>query len=258
MIYIGTSGYSYRDWVGPVYPKGTKNDQMLPFYTRLFPFTELNFTYYRLPEEDMLRRMSSNTPGHFRFAVKAHSSMTHSRDCSTEDLTVFTDALMPLATDGKLAGILLQFPYSFHHTPENRLYLAQLRRRLGSEWPLMVEFRNVHWLEQDVFEFLKEHELGFVCVDQPRIKGLLPALAVATTSIGYVRFHGRNKEHWYKHEQSYQRYDYLYTEQELREWVPKLERLKAHTDTVYVSMNNHYQGKAVQNAKMLQQLLRLT
>ena len=257
MFYIGTSGYSYRDWVGPVYPPGTKNEAMLELYAQLFSFTELNFTYYQMPQKHILARMATRTPKDFLFTVKAHSSMTHSRDFTPEDLTGFLDALDPLAREGKLAGILLQFPYSFHPTPENREYLVRLRTGFGYQWPLFVEFRNVKWLQQEVFDLLKEQQLGFVCVDQPRIKGLMQALAVATTRLGYVRFHGRNQEKWYHHEAAHQRYDYFYSVEELAEWLPKLRRLKDHTDAVFISMNNHYQGKAVQNAKMLQQLLEL-
>jgi len=99
--------------------------------------------------------------------------------------------------------------------------------------------------------------IGYCCVDEPRLKGLMPPLAVLTSNIGYVRFHGRNSEKWWKHEQAFERYNYLYSPEELSEWVGKIKALAEKSDKTFVIFNNHYQGQATLNARMMEELLGL-
>ncbi|MFW6134863.1 MAG: DUF72 domain-containing protein, partial [Elusimicrobiota bacterium] len=160
-----------------------------------------------------------------------------------------------LLDSGKLGCILAQFPYSFHYNRKNRDYLSYLKEKMNG-FPLIVEFRNAYWIKEEVFDFFKKNQIGFCSVDQPPLKGLIPPIAETTSNLGYIRFHGRNKEEWWQHEQAYQRYDYLYSEQELKEWVPKIARISAQTTDQYIFMNNHYKGKATKNALMLMKLLR--
>jgi len=254
LFYIGTAGYSYQDWVGIVYPDGTKKGNMLELYAREFPFAEINSTYYHLPGSNMIKGIMAKTPPAFRFAVKAFRRMTHDRDAGKETFVRFTEALAPLVDSGKLAFVLAQFPYSFHHTGENRAYLRRFREMLPG-LPVAVEFRNFRWICQDTFEFLRNIGLSFVCVDEPNLKGLIKPLAVVTVPPAYVRFHGRNASRWYEHKESYERYDYLYAKDELEEWLPRLASLREKAGEVYVSFNNHYRGQAVTNARMIREMI---
>ncbi len=253
MIIVGTAGYSYDDWIGPVYPEGIDKKDLLSYYSREFKMTEINFTYYQMPNKFIFYHMQQKTPEDFIFIVKAHQSMTHKID---KDIPFkeFMEACEPLIEAKKFGGILAQFPWSFQNEEKNREYLARFRDRIP-DCPIFVEFRNDTWLIDPVMNFLHNNNLSFVSVDEPRIKGLLPPIARATTDVGYVRFHGRNAKKWWKHDHAYERYDYLYKLEELSEWVKKIQTLDRQLTRVYISMNNHYQGKAVFNARQLAAML---
>lgn len=257
MILVGCAGYSYADWKGVFYPPGTPSAEMLGYYARQFPFTELNTTFYRLPTAALLASMEGKTPPGFLFFVKAFGGFTHRRDAPVEDFVLFREALRPLEEAGKLGGVLAQFPSSFRRGDENRDYLRYLRDR----WPdltLAVEFRHREWVEDEAtFELLEDAELAYVCVDEPGFKGLVPPVVRATAGIGYVRFHGRNYRKWWRHDRPEERYDYLYSEAELREWIPRLLTLEGRTAKTYVSMNNHRRGQATVNGRMLRELLEI-
>lgn len=255
MIYIGTAGYSYADWVGPYYPPGTKTNEMLNYYAAEFPFTEVNATYYRIPHYRMLQNMDRKTPEGFLFVIKAHQSLTHRReeDCG-KIARQFREALLPLQEKGSLAGVLAQFPYSFRNNEANRNYLAGLREFMKGI-PLLVEFRHQSWCSPAVFEFLRAYGMSYVCVDEPPLKGLLPPVVAVTADPAYLRFHGRNTDKWWNHRYPYERYNYLYAESELQEWVSRIARLAEASSKVFISLNNHFQGKAVINARMLGTML---
>lgn len=252
MIRIGTSGFSYNDWIGPVYPEGLPQRDQLIFYAREFSTVEINVTYYRIPALSTVVGWVRKTPDDFLFAVKAYQGLTHVRE--EPDFAPFVAAVQPLVESGKLGCVLAQFPYSFHPTDENREYLKRLRTGLG-ELPGVVEFRNSGWLQDETFDLLRELQLGYCCVDEPRFKGLMPPIAVATGPVAYVRFHGRNYAKWYQHEEAWQRYDYTYSMEELREWAPKLRQLEADAPVLLVYFNNHYRGQSVKGVRDLGQLL---
>lgn len=254
-IYIGTSGYSYRDWVGTFYPLGTSQKDMLSYYAQEFLFTEINFSYYRLPTPKIFESMLDKVPEGFIFTVKAFQSLTHERgDTVKEDALKFCEALKPLAEQDRLGALLLQFPYSFPCNDNNRSYLVFLRELLG-ELPLVVEFRHNSWLKEATWVLLKSLGIGYVCVDGPRLAGLVTNVVKVTAPLAYVRFHGRNASKWWKHEQSYERYDYLYSEKELAEWVPRISLLSRQASRVFIAFNNHFGAQAVYNARMLKRLL---
>src|SRR5262245_41518097 len=140
-ILIGTSGYSFPDWVGPFYPPGTKSKDFLSLYAQHFDTVEVNSTYYGIPKPDVLARMADKTPEHFRFVVKLNQAMTHEQSLDAMTLRSFLEAIEPLKRAGKYDGILAQFPWAFRRTDENRRYLAALRAQLEQE-PLFVEFRH--------------------------------------------------------------------------------------------------------------------
>ncbi|MGI6596867.1 MAG: DUF72 domain-containing protein [bacterium] len=253
MILIATSGYYYNDWQGVFYPPELPANRRLEYYARRFPFAEINATYYRQPVPEMFERMLVQTPNTFGFVVKAYKGLTHERQESSEFITFLT-GLRPLVEAGRLICVLAQFPYSFHNTKDNRDYLECLRDRLAG-LPVAVEFRNRNWARTGTFELLSRHGLAYVAVDAPRLKGLVPPLAHATADFAYARFHGRNAEKWYQHNQSFERYDYNYKKEELAEWVPALKALEEATGAVYATFNNHYQGQAVVAARDLAELL---
>ena len=258
MIHIGTSGYYYKDWVGKFYPEGLKAADRLGFYAREFKTVEINSTYYHMPNARSMEGMARQVTDDFVFAVKAPQELTHQRDGDAALFVQFVDALAPLVDAGKFAAVLAQFPYSFHNTPANANYLRTLRERMG-DVPVVVEFRTADWLSETArdktFALLREQKLGFCCVDLPPIKSLPPPIAEATSTIAYVRFHGRNAAKWWEHEASYERYEYAYSQEELGEWVPKIEKLNQLAEAVFVFANNHYRGQAVDAARQLRLLL---
>jgi len=254
MVRVGTSGYSYKDWIGPFYPEGIPERDMLPYYAREFDTTEINFTYYRLPNAYTMGAIARKVPDGFIFTVKASQELTHGREENQDAFRQFIEALKPVQDAGKFGCVLAQFPWSFRPSPENRTYLEFLRQQFG-DLPVVVEFRSAGWITEETFDLLCRLRLGFCCVDEPRLKGLIPAVARATGPVAYVRFHGRNAAKWWKHEQAWERYDYTYREEELREWVPKIRDLAQGSETVYVFANNHWQGQAVTTAKQLRMLL---
>jgi uncharacterized protein YecE (DUF72 family) len=254
MIYIGTSGFSYDDWVGPYYPPNLSKNDWLPFYAKEFNTLEINYTYYRMPTAKTLAGMARKVPNEFLFTLKTPQEMTHTRDATAMLFPQFIEALKPLTEQKKFGAILAQFPSSFHNTRENVDYLKNFRGRLP-ELPIVVEFRNAQWLDDKTFAFLREHNLGFCCVDEPRLKGLLPPIAEATSRVAYVRFHGRNAAKWWEHEQAYERYDYTYSKAELDEWTPKIQKLNQLAETVFVFANNHYRAQGIDTARQLRLLL---
>ncbi len=252
MIKIGTSGFSYDDWVGPVYPPELPAREHLAYYAERFPTVELNVTYYRVPELRTVEGWVRKTPPDFLFAVKAFQGLTHER--KEPDFQGFVAALTPLVESGKLGCVLAQFPYSFHPTPENRNYLALLRAGFG-DLPVVVELRNAGWVADETFDLLHSLNLGYCCVDEPQLRGLMPPLAIATGPLAYVRFHGRNAAKWYAHDEAWERYNYSYSAAELNEWAPKIRALEAEAPLTLVYFNNHYRGQATQGARDLGQLL---
>lgn len=252
MIRIGTAGFSYRDWLGPFYPAGLPERDWLAFYARQFPTVELNVTFYRLPAARTIDAWIEHTPAGFQFSVKAFRGLTHERHAP--DFAAFAGAVRPLAEAGKLACILAQFPPSFHRTPANESYLARLRQGL-SDLPAVVEFRQAGWVNAAVFEHLRQLQLGFVCVDEPRLPGLMPPVAVVTGPVAYVRFHGRNAQNWHHPPEAWQRYDYRYATAELEEWLPRLRQLDAQAQQTLVYFNNTPGGQGIEDAHSLRRFI---
>ncbi|MEO7995452.1 MAG: DUF72 domain-containing protein, partial [bacterium] len=253
-LFIGTAGYSYADWVGPIYPPGTKTAGYLPHYARLFPLGELNFSYYRMPTAHALAAIHDKAPN-VQWCVKAHQSMTHDRSAGLTEFLQFRESLEPLLAPSRLFACLFQFPTSFHRSPVALDWLRQCREWLP-DLPVVVEFRGRDWIDTEaVLPLLRELDLAWCAVDEPDLPALMPPLAAATASLGYIRFHGRNAAKWWKHDHAYERYDYLYTAAELADWIPRIARLLEKTGTVGVVFNNHYRGQSVENARMLAELL---
>lgn len=254
MLYIGTSGFQYDDWVGPYYPEGLPKENWLAYYAQEFRALEINFTYYRMPTARGLAGMAAKVPDNFCFAVKATQEMTHARERDPNVFQQFQDALKPLIEQNKFGVILAQFPSSFRANGESRAYFQFLREQLDT-LPVVVELRNKEWVDdehaEETFEVLNQNNLGFCAVDEP----FFPRVAQVTSNVAYVRFHGRNYKKWWKHEHAWERYDYTYSQQELQEWVPKIQQMNEMAETTFVFSNNHYRAQGIDTARQLKLLL---
>ncbi len=277
-IVIGTSGYSFADWVGPFYPAGTRSGDFLSYSARRFRAVEVNSTYYRIPHPRVLAQMEKKTPPGFRFVVKLNQAMTHERSLAPALVREFLAVLEPLKAAGKYDGLLAQFPWAFKRGPASESHLEGLRAALGEE-PLFVEFRHDSWAAPEVEPWLRERRLGFCAVDEPALEGLMPPVALLTADDAYVRFHGRNAANWWRRgapaaaapgrtpaaatgvapgrsRGSGDRYDYDYAADELREWVQKVRELAEKARRTYLFFNNCHAGQAARSAKLMQELLR--
>lgn len=265
MILVGTSGFSYRDWAGPLYPPELRQDEYLSHYARHFNFVEINYTYYRMPAPASLEGMCSKVPEGFLFTVKAPGSLTHQREGDYRELCrTFLEALEPMVERKMFGGLLLQFPFSFHYNRENRIYLDRVLRELngtgedgsGPEDPLpiFVEFRNDRWHHDTVYGGLDRRRTGIVVTDQPELKGLPRFDPRHCGRDAYFRFHGRNGETWWTGDNA-SRYDYRYSEQELLPLADAVAGEGKQARRTFAAFNNHRKGKAVENARQLQMLL---
>ncbi len=254
-IRFGTSGYSYKDWEGVLYPAGTPQSEYLHLYAQEFDIAELNFSYYKMPDAALSHRMAASTGNDFLFSIKGHQSLTHEGTPAAVNGTAatFLRGIAPIVDAGKLGVVLLQFPFSFHYTAENRTYVHTLCSLFG-KLPLALEFRNRHWQRASVYDGLRERNITLVNVDEPNLPGLPEPTNLVTADTGYVRFHGRNKENWWKGD-NVTRYDYCYSEAQLQEWVPRIQAMALQAAVILVVFNNHSKGQAVQNVRRIRELM---
>jgi uncharacterized protein YecE (DUF72 family) len=254
-ILIGTSGYSYKDWVGPVYPPRTAPKDYLHLYARMFPIVEFNFSYYQLPNPRTLERALHQTDYEFTFTIKGHRNLTHEFDIAEVSKRVgqFKESIAPLVQSGRLGAVLLQFPFSFYYRPPQRRYLDRLCLAC-EDLPLAIEFRHQSWQRESVYNAFLCRDIAFVNVDEPSLPGLLKPTVMALPTISYVRFHGRNAQQWHSGNAT-SRYDYRYSRDELHPWVERIAQMAQVSQRVMVLFNNHWQGQAVENARMLQQMV---
>lgn len=258
MIYVGTSGFSYKDWVGPFYPPGTPSDGMLDIYSGEFSTVELDYTYYAMPSPKSMAGFVQRTQAGFMFSVRTHKSITHDYVITGEEAATnarkFADALLPLIDAGRLGAVLVQFPWSFRMSSKNLMRLEQIALSFTG-MRTAVEFRNDSWANQSALDALRELGLALCCVDEPRIPGLFPPLVAVTADFTYLRFHGRNARDWWSHGPGKDRYDYEYGEDELDEWIPGIHKLEKASEDTYIYMNNCHMGKAARNARALKRKL---
>lgn len=249
-IWLGTSGYSYDDWVGPFYPPGTRAGRMLAHYARHFPLVELNFTYYRLPTPVMLARLAEQTPAGFQFVVKMTRSLSHEQ--SARELEAFRRAVDELQRRESLAGVLCQFPQAVHDTAKHRAWVELLGREFTG-YRLAVEFRHHSWARAEVSKWLGEQAVELVSVEVPDLPGLFPRGLVWSGPRVYVRFHSRSPENWYGSDKD--RYDYHFEDATLEEWIAALRHVAQQADRVLLLFNNCQRGQAAANAQRMRELL---
>lgn len=261
MLFIGTSGFSFPDWRGVVYPANIKQAQMLPYYENELGFNtlEVNYTYYRLPSASTMLRLGAKTSAGFRFVVKAYRGMTHEiwqeegslRD-NRDTFAQFREGIGPLEESGKLQCLLFQFPPQFLPREENLDYLQACKERLeGTQ--LVIEFRNRGWAGEEALAFLRQNGLGYCVVDEPPLSRLMPFVPEATCETGYFRFHGRNRN-WFRAPVA-ERYNYHYRDEELEEFIEPVKKITGLTLHTYAFFNNCHAGAAARNAKRFRQML---
>jgi uncharacterized protein YecE (DUF72 family) len=294
-VLIGTASWTDPTLVkqGNFYPPDAKTPEArLRFYAEQFPIVEVDSTYYFPPNERNAVLWIDRTPKGFTFNIKAYSLLTNhptKRDSLYKDLLAelpdeledkknlyreqlpekavdevwqrFHDALMPLHSAGKLGAVLFQFPQWFVIGRKNKDYILEAADRL-KDFRIAVEFRHKSWMEErnleETLSFLADNDLPLVCVDMPQgFDSSLPPIAVATAKdLAMVRFHGRDRKVWAKKNVSAsERFRYEYSEEELKEWVPKINDLSEQARETHVLMNNCYRDFAVNNARQLGDLL---
>jgi uncharacterized protein YecE (DUF72 family) len=249
-IWIGTSGYSYPDWVGAFYPAGTRPGRMLAHYSRVFPLVELNFTFYRLPTAAMLTRLAAQVPAGFQFVVKLPRTLSHDED--PHDLVPFREAVHALRQADRLSSLLCQLPQASHHAPKHRAWLERLAEEFAG-CRLAVEFRHRSWFRPDVPPWLREHDLDLVAVDVPDLPGLYPRCLVQSSPRVYIRLHSRNAANWYRSDKD--RYDYDYDDDALTGWIDALRRTADRSERVLLLFNNCQRSQAAANAQRMRELL---
>jgi uncharacterized protein YecE (DUF72 family) len=255
-IRVGPAGWSYKDWEGTVYPKHGSKFDALAYLAAYFDTIEINSPFYRIPPpahaKSWVKRVAANPE--FRFTTKVFRGFTHENEpLSDADVKAFRNYLDPLMDAGLLGAILLQFPWSFRNTPESRAKLVELFTAFA-DYPKALEVRHATFQDPEVYAFLEEHDVSWVNVDQPLFSDSVKPGDTVTGPIGYARLHGRNYEKWFAHAESWERYNYLYSEKELEPWVDRIGKM-AHNKDTYVITNNHFRGQAILNAGDLKQSL---
>ena len=263
-VRIGTCSWADEGLLKHWYSRGVSSAAArLAYYAERFDVVEVDSPFYGLPSPETAARWAERTPPGFVFHVKASGEMTGHREAEREQaFREFRVALGPLEAAGKLRGVLLQYPSRFVKSREARDELAAVRVLLDPLVPL-VEFRHRSWLEEDersdTFSFLERQGLAYVSVDAPRTRAtnVVPPIAAATHPVAYVRFHGRNWRTWNIRgaRTSAERFDWLYSREELAEWVAPLGRLSAEAEEVYAMFNNNRDDFAPRGAVELRRLL---
>ncbi len=233
-VALGTSGWSYEEWVGPFYVERKK---MFSEYARVFKTSEINSTFYAYPNPGMVYGLTRGSPAGFVFAAKLPKLITHTKKLNVEkgvqaDLEKFLELMKPMNDAGKLGPLLIQLPpeFSFKEIETLSKFLALL----PESFRFAAEFRNVSWVRDETWALLRKHNVAYTIVDEP----LLPPETVFTADFAYFRWHGRHSQPWF---------DYRYSEKELDEWVPKVREAAEKTKKVYGYFNNHFHGYAPEN-----------
>jgi uncharacterized protein YecE (DUF72 family) len=255
-IRIGPAGWSYKDWEGTVYPPHGSKFDPLAYLAAFFDTIEINSPFYRIPpvthSKSWVRRVGGNRD--FRFTTKVFRGFTHEPAAlAPGDVRDFRVYLDPMMEAGRLGAVLLQYPWSFKNSEESRQRLETLFAAFDG-YPLALEVRHATFQNDEFFRFLDERGVAWVNVDQPLFHDSVRPAATTTGKLAYARFHGRNYEKWFSHEESWERYNYLYSKEELAPWVERIESM-AQTKETYVITNNHFRGQAIANAGDLKEAL---
>jgi len=285
-VRVGTSGWNYSTgdgtWNGIFYPPSrgrSKSFDELSYYAEHFDTVEVNSTFYGQPRADVTQRWAQRTPPGFEFSVKLYQKFTHPRMFkqrlerslppadeevlaelarpNAADLDEFRRGIEPLAHAGKMGALLAQFPPSFKNGDAERTYLRELIRAFA-DYPVAVELRHRSWSDAfaETLALLNDGRAAWVQIDEPKFQfsirqNYLPNIK----GFYYMRLHGRNVANWWKHEKSEDRYDYLYSSEELQEFTDLAGAAKTLVRKLYLYTNNHFSAKSVANAAMIKKQL---
>jgi uncharacterized protein YecE (DUF72 family) len=270
-IRVGTAGWSYKDWEGTFYPPEVTRRKMHPleYMCRFFDVVEINTSFYGHIKPELGRLWCRKVAGvnpNFNFTAKLNRAFTHSPIAvvgptsaatirpTDEDEALAREGLDTIASEGKLGALLIQFPISFKNTSLNREYLDRLLRQF-IEYPRVVEVRHSSWENPETIAYFTQQNVAFCNIDQPVLGRSMAPTEYVTSSVGYIRLHGRNYDQWFESDNRDDRYNYLYKETELKDWTKKIEGVAEKATTTYVITNNHFEGKAGVNALELKSLL---
>lgn len=259
-ILVGPAGWSYADWNGIVYPQRRPHGfHEATYLAQFFDTIEINTSFYQPLRPafatQWLKRVEANP--RFLFTAKLWQKFTHESGATKEDEEAVRAGFDILYEAGKLGAVLLQFPFSFHQTPENLARLDQVMTAF-SHYPLAVEVRHSSWSGKDFYDFLRERNAAFCNIDQPVIGRSVEPSGIVTSATGYVRFHGRRHDTWFNDDPAtppWERYNYLYSQAELEPWAERIRHISESAQTTFVVTNNHYIGKGIVNALELINLL---
>jgi uncharacterized protein YecE (DUF72 family) len=241
-LLFGTSGWSYKEWIGPFYSQEDKS--MLRAYTKVFNTAEIDSTFYRYPSKGIVMGWTKYSPEGFVYTAKLPRLITHEKKADLtqgveEDLQKFLDLMEPLSLGGKLGCILIQLPPKFSYRPKE---MEDFFKILPSHVKFAVEFRNHSWMRKETWALLEKYKVAYTVVDEP----LLPPEVHLTSNIAYFRWHGRGTRPWY---------NYCYSAKELEPWIPKIEDTTRKAEKVFGYFNNHYHGHAVKNCLQMLEML---
>jgi uncharacterized protein YecE (DUF72 family) len=288
-VRVGTSGWNYPTgkgtWNGVFYPRNRgKSFDELAFYAEHFDTVEVNSTFYGQPRPDATRRWVERTPAGFEFSVKLYQKFTHPQMYKERltkaaggasgsaaggallselarpnqvDLDEFRRGLDPLAEHGRLGALLAQFPPSFKSGETESSYLAYLLRAFA-EYPVAVELRHRSWSDNfgATLDVLNAFQAAWVQIDEPKFRFSIRQNHLPNVQgFYYMRLHGRNAEQWWRHEKTEDRYNYLYSEEELREFTDTASAARHIVKKLYLYSNNHFSAKSVANAAMIKHQL---
>jgi len=269
-IYVGTAGWSYKDWEGIVYPTQLKKSQHpVEYLAHYIDALEINTSFYGhiKPEWGKLWcRMACAVNPRFQFTAKLNRAFTHSPvavlestsadtiRATDEDERLAKEGLESVAQENMLGAVLAQFPISFKNTNANRDYLETVIEKF-KHFPLVVEVRHNSWTNEGTLRYFTEKGVAFCNIDQPKLGRAITPSEHVTAPLGYVRLHGRNYERWFDSDSRNDRYNYLYTEPELKGWKTRIDTIAQKAQKTFVIANNHFEGKAAVNALQLKHLL---
>ena len=252
-ILVGTSGWGYDEWIGPFYPKSLKQEDFLLFYSEVFYTNEINTTFYNVPSRWVVQNWVNKTPSNFLFSAKIPQTITHENkldiDLCLNDLNHYLNSMEPLINAKKLLSFLIQLPPTFNKKDHfNNL------KEFVNNWPgdlkkekyhLTVEFRHKSWMDDEVFEYLREKSLTYCAVVEPLLP---PRMDITNSELAYIRFHGFGKKIWF---------DYFFKEEEIKRWAQSISEIIPKVERIGIYFNNHFSGYAAKNSLMLMKELAL-
>ena len=241
-VFLGTSGWSYKEWIGPFYTKMDKS--MLRAYTRVFKTVEIDSTFYRYPSKGTVMGWTRYSPDGFVYTAKLPGLITHEKKLELaqnidEDLQRFLELMEPLSLSGKLGCILIQLPPRFDYRPKQ---LEDFLKLLPTYVKFAIEFRDPSWMRNETWALLEKYKVAYTIVDEP----LLPPETHLTSKIAYFRWHGQGTRPWY---------NYRYRPEELEPWAPRVQEVASNVERVFGYFNNHYHGYAVENCLQIMEMV---